>query len=794
MKGIIGSLPLIDREHELKTLTSYMEKTLDGAGQVVILKGETGVGKSLLIEHFIDICKKKGFHILKANCLYYESGDPYRPLLDAMGETWISLESNIQYHGTPVSMSLMGAGHNGNGITGLERRRLLFQVITDMIMDFAREKPLLIFLDDLQWIDEGTAELLLHIALQAGDERVMIIGAYRPEDMPPETSPHPLNDILKTIDMEDFGGILSLNTLNFLSSCSLIRILFRTEDIPDEFLKVIFHATGGNPFYIIETIKTMIHSGATDPSLYKFDAEKALSDIEIPGSIKDVVKNRIGGLSKEEKKLLMYASTIGNEFEFELLERVMDDDVISILDTIDSLLSKGVIQDVERKRETYRFCNYHMHAVMCGEMNKSRTRVLNLRVGEILENLQEEDPDKYCYRLCRHFHLGKDDAKTYHYSILAAEKAYKEYAVETSLKLYKRALKAFSNQDDVEDPTRTYMELNEKIGTLSEEVNDWGCARDSFSELKDMAAMAGDSYKEAFALRQLGFIYFEMLENVLAKISFERCLDKGVSKVGLKNIAESHRGLGYIYWREGAYDDAVKHHRKAMLHAREAGDEHALSKAYLDMGNIHAHRGENKRAIEHYIKSIQTLEREGDLGNLARAYNNMGDQYMKMKEWEKAMECFDRCKESAVKIGNRKALAWSYFNRGEALLGLGNIKEARRYAEMAKNIMVKSGDRIGLSGSYRVIGMIDRKEGKIKSALTNLEKGLEEIRDLELPFNRGELMYEMGMAYYHTGDLDTTREIYVEISDELYDIGARQLSDRVEERLLELLLPETTNL
>ncbi len=782
----------VNRKEELENLKAHMQKALEGMGRLVLLKGEAGSGKSCLAEIFSKECEKEGFKILKGRCLYYESTDPYIPFLEALGDYIDSGESKEEEQEnlsvSSISMSLVGAktGDEGGEISVSDRRELMFDDVINAITRISREQPILFYLDDLQWIDEASSLLLHQIAMNIPDERVLILGAYRHEELKISSNKFPLEKVLKRMKEGKQLYEIDVNRLTFQSTSNMVKKLLKSEDLPQSFLLMVYRETEGNPYYVVEMLTSMIGEGVIDPYSYTWDPERDLADISVPKSIKDITSRRISQLSRTEKKVLMYASILGTEFDFELLENAIEMDVIELLDIIEYLESQGLIHEKEGsgEREIYRFNHIQLRAALYDNMGSSRRRVLHQRVGETIEDVYVDDLDEHFYTLSRHFHEGKNYEKAYEYSIKASEKALESFAIESALDyLVNRASNSLKKAKDIEDPDKEEIELLNNIGELAYDTSKWQTSIDAYEKLLRKVSELGDKKLEGETLRKIGHLYREIQKYGKSMDAFERSLEIATELEDNEGSADSNRGLGYIHWREGELEEAIEHYETAINQAKKIDNKKILALIFIEMGNIYSIKGETDIGVQYYKRSLPTLNVQKAYRELARAYNNIGDGYMKKGEWEMAIDNFDKCAEHAKRIGNKDFQGWSYFNKAEALIYNDEIHEARNYAKRAKEIMEKLNDSIGMASVYKVIGIADREERRFNESLDNFKEALGTIEGLELPFEKAEIKFGMGMVYEKMGQIDTAREYYNESKSILESIGAGQFIEKIDKQL-----------
>ncbi|MFO8109856.1 MAG: AAA family ATPase, partial [Thermoplasmata archaeon] len=592
-------LELVDRKRELEILKTHMKEVLDSKGRTLFLKGEAGVGKTALAEKFADICAKKGFNVLQGRCLYFESIDPYIPFLDALKD-YISREKDEEKRvetSKPLGgthMTFLGLPTDEDqtmDISLSDRREMMFDKITKAVNDLAEMNPVFLFIDDLQWIDDSSAKLLHHLARHVRESRVFIMGAYRPEELTVDAE-LPMESLLKRMTAERLVEEIDLDRLAFKDSSMIIKKILRTEYLPQSFLLMLHRETEGNPYYIKEIINSMVDEGIIDPYSYAWNPDEELSNIVVPSSIKDITTRRIERLNKQEKKILMYASVIGTEFDFRILESCTDIDVVELLDIIDELETRGMIHEkMDTDEEIFRFNHIQTRLTIYSTMGKSRKRVLHNQVGEAIENIFEDNLKDYIFALSRHFYQGQNYQKAYDYSLKAGEKSLGRYAIKNAIEYFQKARESLQNIH-VESSDEKDIALLRKIGSLAYDLSDWDTAQDTFRELLKIAKKRKYRKLEAKSLWYMGSVSKEIQKFSEGKKHYNMALKISEKIQDLEGIAESHQGLGHIHWREGEFEEAIEHFKTAVDMSKKADARSILALTYVDMGNTYAHMGE----------------------------------------------------------------------------------------------------------------------------------------------------------------------------------------------------------
>lgn len=791
----------VNRWGELDELKEHMKETLKGNGRFVLLKGEAGVGKTRIAEKFSKDCMKNDFEFLWGRCLYHESTDPYIPFIEALGdylkkEEEGSTSKNKGYVGLGASvassqsssdkpMSLVGLGSSSDEsqkISISNEREVMFTKVLDLVKKLSKEQPVLIFLDDLQWVDEASSQLLHFLVRNIHDDRVMIMGAYRPEELKTHGKQKPLEVLLDRTKHEGIINIMEIERLGFQPVSEIVKNQLQTTDLPESFLLIIYKETEGNPYYVTEILSSMVDEGVINPYSYNWNPKEDLTDISIPSSIKDITNRRIERLDDMEKKVLMYASVIGTEFNFELLEKAIDMDVLKLLDTCEDLEDHDIISEKkDTDEEIYRFNHLQLRMTIYDNMGKTRKRILNKQIGEAIEEFYEDDLEEHYYSLSRHFYEGKLYDKAYDYSIKAAEKALNTFAVETTIKYYKNALEALEKSKDIEDKVEKKISILDNIGELSYEISATEDAIEAFESLCDLCEEIDDKNKKADALRWIGHTHSDSQDFNSAHEAYKKAFE--IYDEEADGTTDCKRGLGYLKWREGNFDKALELYQEVIKEAKELEDDHVLSLTYIDMGNIYAQKGQNEKAIDYYERSISPLKKQNSYKDLERAYNNMGDQYMKMDDWDKAIEHFQKSMDYAKKIGDKRFIGWSYFNQAEALARRGDLEKAKRFTDRAEKVLKPIREKIGLSSVERVRAIIQRKKGDLEEGLSSMERAWTYIEDLDIPFPKAENNYELGKIYIEKDEPEKAKENLEKAKMIFEKLGASQYLEKVKDHL-----------
>ncbi|UCG70686.1 MAG: tetratricopeptide repeat protein [Thermoplasmata archaeon] len=823
----------VDREKELEALKGHLEESILGKGRLVFVIGEAGIGKSRLIDELVVYANSKDVMTLKGRCLYEENSEPYLPFIDAFGkyisgrkhdeqgdfgedthtsEDYFSMglvgiaagsaESQDTMdlpYGTmedlaPTGLLLMGdedAEKQSPEIKKInlqQERTRLFEALSQLVIDISENEPLLLILDDLQWADDGSLQLLHYIARNILNSRVMICGAYRPEDIENiRSETYPLSKILRRMRPEKLFSEIRLDRFNEKSTTSMIESLLKKEDIPDAFVRRLYNESEGNPFFIEEVVKSLINEGLIDLEDYAWKMKFDPSKINLPGTSRDVIGRRIDRLDEGTKAILGYASVIGNQFTFEILHRISEKSEEELIDSIDALIAASIIQeDKASKDERYRFDHTQIREVIYKSMNRSRRRLMHKRISYILEELNKKRLDDIVYNLAHHFYEGKDYKKTLIYAIKAGEKATSAFAPEDALSYYNMALEALERFDDNKENKKRRIDLLKRLGSINFNLSEWKSTLEYYNEAIGLCDDIDNDVDKAESLRKIGYTHNRIGNWEKAAKNFEESLEISNDLDDPFGIADAHRGLGYIHWRLGEYDDAMEHYHMCIQVSMEIGDMHTIALAFIELGNVYVETGHIDKAIEYYNKSLTKLKPIGDYGEMARAYHNLGDSYLKLGSYDRAIEFFKKCEEMGKRIGRRDIVGWSLFNRGEAYALKGEADRALECAEKSLDILNTVGDRLGLQGCYKIFGIAFGLKKEWNMAIENFNTCIEMGKDTNVPYFQGEVHYYYGKMFKDKGDKEKAKEELNKALDIFKGLETEEFVLRIEKEMEDL--------
>jgi DNA-binding CsgD family transcriptional regulator len=489
----------VGRQRELGQLQAILEEALSGQGQLLMLVGEPGIGKTRLAQELATQAQTRGAQVLWGWCYEAEGAPPFWP--------WVQpIRVYLQQRDAEQLRSEMGLGAADiaeivfevrGKLPGLEpppalepeqARFRLFDSITTFLKNAAQSQPLMLVLDDLHWADKPSLLLLQFLARELEGSRLLVVGCYRDLELYRQ---HPLSDTLAQLSRLPVFQRVMLRGLSQEDTSQFIQATVGIRP-PPRLVETVYAHTEGNPFFLKEVIRLLSERG--ELAAVEIGGPEG---IRIPEGVREVIGQRLNRLSEQCNQTLTTASIIGREFDFRLLRTLSGGTTEEqLLRVIDEALEAHLIEELPgRGRERYRFSHALIQQTLAEELSPSRKVRWHARIGEALEELYGTDAEAHASELAHYFSealtvTGTD--KLVHYSLLAGEQALAGYAPEEALSYFQRGLAAKEGQPLDSETAALWFGLGRaQLATfdshqMPEAVDSLNCAFDYYVQAGDV--------------------------------------------------------------------------------------------------------------------------------------------------------------------------------------------------------------------------------------------------------------------------------------------------------------------
>jgi DNA-binding SARP family transcriptional activator len=424
--------PFVGRESELGVLAAAWDRAAAGARHVVVVTGEAGIGKTRLTTEAARQVSADGGLVLFGRC-DQEAIVPYQPVVEALDGYFAAtppdelptLDDAARAELAAVLPSTGGPRRVGEP----GGRAALFDAVTALVASAARERPVLLVLDDLQWADSDTLLLLRHLLRRAGDAPILVVAISRDHDVEPGNV---LGDVVHALDREGWVRRLPLRGLDESDVRALIQ---QSEEGPTDaptnsrggeaaLARRLVVETAGNPFLVTEVLRAGTAAG--EP---------------IPQGVQDLVATRVARLDGAALDLVRAAAVAGVRFDLDLAAAAAGLDGQTALDALDAAIASGLM--VEETAERYRFPHDIVRRTVVTQLSGARRRALHSRLTDAIETHRSDRTDAYVAALAHHSSAGATpggDRRAVAWSRAAAAHAAEQNAPSEAVRLSRQAL------------------------------------------------------------------------------------------------------------------------------------------------------------------------------------------------------------------------------------------------------------------------------------------------------------------------------------------------------------------
>lgn len=710
--SIEGLTPFVGRGEEVDLLHNSWRLAREGRGQVVLLGGEAGIGKSRLVWEFRNHLANEPHRWIECRASKFHRHSAFHPLSQLIEET-LSLEPESpaeeqlsQLAGelgavgleasevAPLFASLLGLPlperESPFAVSAEARRRLTLEALSKWLLALAEPEPVVLVIEDLHWIDSSSLDLLGLLIDRVSNAAVLLLPTFRPSLEPPWPA-------------ESHVRCVMLNPLTRAQTDAMVQGVTGGASLPDAVRDQVVRKTDGVPLFVEEFTQTVLESGL----LSKYEETGPIHNFSVPATLHDSLMARLDQLGPA-KNVAQLASVLGRDFSRELLAAVATD-AQSLDRDLPLLVSAGILQRTGASTSaSYTFKHALIQDTAYQSLLKATRGAWHARVANAMERHFAAQAVAEPERLARHCEEGGLIEKAVSYYERAAEQARQRSASSETIRHLSRGIELLRTlpesiarskhelmlqielgmtlvategwgSGDAEAAYRRARALCEHIGELPQVFRvmrglitfyvaraELGTAHDLAERLMQLAEQAGESHLLLLAHQQLGILHYFEGKPTEALEQFEQA-------IALYDPAE-HRHLAQLHgedlgvfariwmawpqWLLGHPDQAVETSREALELSEQVNHRFSLAYAFVWTAILHVMRREPERAREMAERAISICERQGFAfllaeGELVRAWSRLQAPLDALAMKAAAAE-FQEC---VTRVGGRGILA-----------------------------------------------------------------------------------------------------------------------------------------
>lgn len=812
---------LIGRRAEQDRLEAALAAARAGEQRVLDLVGEGGIGKSRLVAELVAGIRAAGLRCSLGAGLSLEQHTPYRAWRDLLAEGFdlADLPDSTERRrrvetrvaaGTPELLDrlpllddILGLGWSDNPLTaGLDpalRHESLVDLVIGILREWSRAQPCLLVLDDAQWLDSLSWELVVQVArgLRASRSALLLLLAERPPDPASPAYRHRAAlQALGIFEALELGGMDPEETVALAAQALGVP----RAAMPDPLAAFVRERSEGNPFFAEEVVLALRDGGLlrveTEPGAAEGSAAAArlaVGDLEaarsaLPTDIQGLVLARIDRLPAEAQRALKVASVIGRSFAVDALAEALAPEggaspAESLVADLDKLVGRDlVLLEASHPERIYAFNHIITQETAYGTLLFQQRRGLHRTVARWYEKRHglREGPipeeglpglEPFYPLLAHHYQRAEASAEERPYARLAGEHAAAQFANAEALRYLGRALEL----SDADDFATRY-----RVLAARESVHDRMGEREA--QGRDIAALAAVA-EQAEVARWQPEVALRQANLALAVAAYDQALAAADRCIRLAEACEA-RALGMrgrivqarVAWQQGRFEEARLHLQSALADGSSGEFPEETAQCWLNLAPVERHRSnlvEARRASERALDAFAALgDRQGELGGLSLLGAIAGDA----ADFAAALRYNEQALALCRQIGHRRGLTIIEGNLAADLFDLGDYAAARVHLESALRGCRELGDRWGEGANQDTLGLVLHREGEPAAAREELRAALAIQREIGDQQSAAYTLGHLGDVETDRGDLEAAASAHAEARDLRRALGQEALA------------------
>ncbi|MBC8178503.1 MAG: AAA family ATPase [Deltaproteobacteria bacterium] len=731
-----GLTRFVGRKNSMAAIERAYDRAQSGSGQIVGVVSGAGVGKSRLLLEFRNRLPQDEFVYLEGRCLYFGESTAYSPIVDILKSYFeikdddeedlvkkkleqgiLQRNDNLENILTPL-YDLLSLEVNDEAYLRLKpvnRRGRIFEALRDLFINISPNKPLILAVEDLHWIDKTSEEFLGYLIGRLANTRILLILLYRPEFTHPWGSSSNYNRI-------------GLNQLTTNSSIELIQAILERGEVIPELRKLILGKAGGNPLFLEELTHSLLENDSLKLKDKKYVLSQEVADIEVPDTIQGIIASRIDRLEDNLKLTIQIASVIGRDFTFRILKEItgMKDGLkthLLELQEMEFIYEKAFFPELE-----FIFKHALIQEVAYSSLLLNKRKEIHKKIGRAIEGIYTEKLDEFYEMLAYHYSKSEDRGKAYQYLKLSGEKAIKSHAMLEAFHFFNSAYQVLKGQPETEENQEKQLEILHLILFPILAAGYPGNSLQLLMEGQEISKRTGDD-------RSLAIFY---------------------SRIGR-----------YYGTKEGKLSQGIKYSEKSFQEAEKLQDVQLIIRTGFDLFPSYFLSGQLSRLIELSPKIISLLEETGKVhesfGSGWNVYSGVHGYYGLSMGWvgnfgegkeilEKGL-CF-----TTGEVDDKFSLAWVEMAYGMLLNIKGEGQNAIEHARRAIDLLTEIKGYAILGVAWNYSAWAHYLMGEFEIARKHIEKALKTLRETGMSFWVSFGFLLSSMVHYDSGDFENAQE------------------------------------
>jgi tetratricopeptide (TPR) repeat protein len=611
------------------------------------------------------------------------------------------------------------------GATFAESQLRLRQGVVRGLTCLNRFGPLVLVFEDIHWADEVSLELLHYTARHLAESNLLVVGTYRPEVAIDNPSLDPI------LEERNDGPVTRVLRLRALDQERTGRLLANLEtELPSEMLEHLHRYCEGNPFVLIETVRTLLEAG--DPTRGPGDRPVRSEGHEFPiaPGVQDLIQTRLTALSEEQRRVLNAAAIIGRPFSLQLLRQVSGLSELQLLDFVEQLVRRAFLQE---RREAMPYGSLYFHhnyfrQVIYDGLSTVRKQVLHRRVAESLLARHRVRPEAITEEVAYHFEQA-GDVRAVSYLLQAGQQAEGLFAYDHAVELYSRAI-TFHQHFLPDDLVGQFDLLLGREAVLDRQGRRAEQSEDVATLMK-LADRVGYTERQALAcLRQAGFLA-NIRQHQAARRMGEQAIGLYRQVDDKAGQARAWRELGFLHWATGDYGTALTYCRNALQLHRQLGDIEGEATALHNLAEIYRDLGSPRQALTQYEQALSLYWARQDQRRQGLTFYGMAHALRQMGQKSDAFSRYHQALVQCQAAGDRLMTSRVHHTLAGLHWDTGSLDQAIEHMQQALEISREIGYGSGIAHGLIALSYLFAQLGEIVPSLEHLREAISWLKLIE---------------------------------------------------------------
>lgn len=758
----LGRTPFVGREADCALLLRCFEEAQQQKGQLVLISGEAGVGKTRLVQETLAYVQQHNMAlVLQGCCQELTNSLAFQPLIEGIREVvprldprifkalaplWVAEVANLvpelreRFPTLPINPVLPPEQARNRQFEGLTR------FLTSLIPP---DRALAFFLDDLHWSDSSTVEFLSYLLRRLEGQKLLVVGTYRADEVEEK---HPLRQLRREASRRDLLKEICLHCLSRDTVNKLLEQIALGLGRNPVFRHRLYQETDGNPFFLVAILQALLEEGAiriTAEGRWEAELGEIATNyraLMAPQRIREAILGRVERLGEPEQGLLHLASVMGREVDPVLLERAWENE------NYQGALERAThAQLLTECQGCYTFSHDKIREIIYEELAPSRRQSLHGRVLSAMEQLYLSRLEDWAGLLAQHAYRAGLWKQTLEYALQAVHKAVKEFQYQEGLELAALGLEAAQRFEGSEQDRGWIIAKQFELLSQRTKIHTaQGHPKEHEQDLQQMEKLAkhlGEKGRLAFVFTKQSDFYTVVGRQGEAEEMAHKALDLYREMGAAAGEATALRSMGRACWIAGRYEEALEHYHQALTIFERLGDQGQQGSCLYNIGTLLEGLGRWEEALDYCQQALAIRRATGDRRGEALNLVYLGLLDGNLGWYEDGLNHCRQGLEICQTIGDQQCQGLGMSILSHLYTELGKYEEALGYCMQAVKLYEQVEYQRGQGLCIRHSANIYLCLGRYEDALQQGHHALEIFRAIGDCEGQGQTLFLLGRIY-----------------------------------------------